>query len=258
MLYSSDYYSVARCFVRRPAFASMGSRFFRMRLPITKLVAAVPFACISATAHSATLVAHAAPGTAPPPPSWFDANTALTMAEFGQGCAEKSTITEKIMDKLCGDAPLHTLDMQARGGVGGKRLLHLAADHCQPPAKSVKLDCKAENRTMWMASSAETKSVHSLCIVPNETYDSIQTAVRDLNKRPGGPPRIFSVDNMPINEDAYMQDLKPECCTTDLKHMIGRIFKKMNSKAQPLYKEECAEIAGFFTRRRQIGPGSSS
>jgi hypothetical protein len=85
--------------------------------------------------------------------------------------------------------------MQARGGVQGSifgdRLVHLGADHSVPPAMAINVGPGFPDRKIWAASSAQTRAMHSLLLVPDGSYESIQHGVKELSTRLGGPPRLL-------------------------------------------------------------------
>ena len=174
---------------------------------------------------------------------------------YGTRTFGADTVNKLLTSKLIADAGVHTLEMQARGGVEGgqhgNRLVHLGADHNVPVAMAIKVGPGFPDRLIWAASSAETKAMHSLVMVPKGDYASIQAAVKDLATRPGGPPMLFTVDDMPNNNyQSYMHDLKPMACANDAKHGMGRIIHTFDSSVQPLFSEACADLARcFFVQR---------
>ena len=172
-------------------------------------------------------------------------------ALYGSRICGSDTVQGVLARKLIRDAPIRTLEMQQRGGVAGSqhgdRLLQLGADHSVPAARAITMP-GFPDRQIWAATSAQTKAVHSVVLVPNTEYASIRDAICELRDRPGGPPRLFTVDNMPANHASYMQDLKPEKCSQDLKHGLGRMINTLDPSAKPAFDYWCAELASCFTR----------
>ena len=123
---------------------------------------------------------------------------AQRVAAYGSHTVGADSVAKLLSAKLIDDAPVHTLAMQARGGVPGceysDRLLHLGADHSQPAAKAINVGQDFPNRMLWAASWAQTKAVHSVLLVPSTDYKSLQAGLQDLKARPGGPPRLFTGD----------------------------------------------------------------
>ena len=172
-------------------------------------------------------------------------------SSYGKRSFGANTMNGLLTEKLIADAPLHTLAMQARGGVKGSvfgdRLVHLGADHSVPPAMAVNVGPGFPDRKIWAASSSQTRAMHSLLLVPDGSYESIKEGVKDLKRRRGGPPRIFAVDDMPNNEDNYMADLEPDACVQDLVHGLRRIIITLDPEVKPLFNEICAELAQCYT-----------
>lgn len=172
---------------------------------------------------------------------------------FGSTLCSAGTFNKLSAKRLHAEADLHTLDMQARGGVQrstfGDRLVHLGCDHSEPAAKAIKFG-KAPNRLIWAASSAQTKAMHSVLLVPNGEYASMQTGVKELRNRPGGPPRLLTVDDMPNNLERYMEDLQPDGVAQDLKHGEARVITTLDN-THPLYSEICADLASCYLVRNQ-------
>ena len=165
---------------------------------------------------------------------------------FGSRICGADTVNELLAAKLVREAPVHTLEMQARGGVNGERLLQLGADHSVPAATAIAVGAGFPDRMVWAGASAETKAIHTVVLVPNSAYDSIKPAVCALKQRPGGPPRLFTVDDMPNNEKEYLRDLSPEMISQDLKHGIGRILKTLDPSANPMFAEICGLLRGCY------------
>ena len=173
---------------------------------------------------------------------------------YGSALCTAGTFNKLSSKRLRAEADLHTLDMQARGGVKGStfgdRLVHLGADHSEPAAKAINVGAAAPDRLIWAASSAQTKAMHSILLVPNGEYASMQAGVKELRGRPGGPPRLMTVDDMPNNHEHYMEDLEPQGCAQDLKHGEGRVIITLDN-THTLYAEVCAELASCYLVRNQ-------
>ena len=114
---------------------------------------------------------------------------------YGKRTFGADTMNSLLTAKLIADAPVHTLEMQQRGGVKGSkfgdRLVHLGADHSVPPAMAINVGRGFPDRKVWAASSAQTRAMHSLLLVPDGSYESMQHGVKELSTRPGGPPRLL-------------------------------------------------------------------
>jgi hypothetical protein len=190
------------------------------------------------------------------PPWTLSAKETQKRTLFGSNMLSSDQIGRVLCGKLSADAPVHTLEMQARGGVAGSlhgdRLLHLGADHNVPVARSVNVGAGFKDRQLWVAASAQTKAVHSALLVPNGKYESIQAGVKELKDRPGGPPRLFTVDDMPNNHEDYMADLSPEACAQDLKHGLGRIINTLDPSVKDLYSEVCGELSRCFMEYNRL------
>ena len=105
-------------------------------------------------------------------------------SSYGKRTFGEDTMNALLTEKLIADAPVHTLEMQARGGVKGSslgdRLVHLGADHSVPPAMAISVGAGFPDRKVWAASSAQTRAMHSLLLVPDGSYESIQRGVKEV------------------------------------------------------------------------------
>jgi len=137
-----------------------------------------------------------------------------------------------------------------RGAAECAACVHLGADHSEPAAKAINVGKGGPDRLIWAASSAQTKAMHAVLVVPDGTYASMQVGVKELRSRPGGPPRLLTVDDMPNNYNDYMRDLAPEGCAQDLKHGEARVITTLDN-THPLYAEVCASLASCYLVRNR-------
>lgn len=96
------------------------------------------------------------------------------LTDYGyRGCSGEY-LTKLLKKKLLSDAREHTLSMQQRGGVQnsqyGDRLLQLGADHNVPIARAIKAPAGFGKRLLWVATSAQTKGVHTAVISQDGSY----------------------------------------------------------------------------------------
>ena len=96
-------------------------------------------------------------------------------ALYGSRVCGADTLNELISASIIADAPIHTLEMQARGGVAGERLLHLGADHSVPVGKAIKVGKGHPGRAALQRCGAQDircthilkrKATHRFCVLP--------------------------------------------------------------------------------------------
>lgn len=152
---------------------------------------------------------------------------------YERNICSTANLDTRLAAKLDRDARVRTLEMQQRGKpAGADRLQHLSFDHNVPIAKALKLG--APNRQAWLATSADTRAVHSVVIVPSTAYANIEPAVKELGTR-DAKPVILCSDNAPNNKPEFRRDLGFDAMTLDEGHGLRRVLNEMNPAAQPIF-----------------------
>ena len=167
--------------------------------------------------------------------------------DYGLCCASAASISKVLTAKMFRDADWRTLVMQQRGQVGGQQLHHQSLDHCDSLGTCIGVGAGYPDRKVLAVTSATTRSVLSIGVVPDKKYASASPLLRELGSRfPGGTAKITCTDDLPNNKAELAKDLPGTTLTLDLKHAEGRVINTMNPAAQPDYGEGCARLARCF------------
>ena len=167
--------------------------------------------------------------------------------DYGLCCASTASISKVLTAKMFHDADWRTLVMQQRGKVGGQPLHLQSLDHCNSLGTCIRVGAGYPDRKVLAVTSATTRSVLSIGVVPDKKYASASPLLRELGSRfPGGTAKITCTDDLPNNKAELAQDLPGTTLTLDLKHAEGRVINTMNPAAQPEYGEGCARLARCF------------
>jgi hypothetical protein len=166
-------------------------------------------------------------------------------AAYGSRLCGADSLNKLLMKKLKAEADLHTLRMQqrSRGKDKGAKLRHQSFDHCDSIAMSINVGGGFPDRKLGGFTSAETRCVNSIFVVPNGSYEAMQPAVKELGQRPGGAADITCTDNAPTNKAEIERDLPGTTLTLDLGHGERRVINTMDPSASAAFSEICADVA---------------
>ena len=153
--------------------------------------------------------------------------------------------------KLNKERDRHCLEMQQRAvhPVTKARLKHQGLDDCEALGPTIKVGGGYPERRVMAATTAETRTVHGLYLLPDGSYTSKQAAIVALGQGADGKPRgalLTCTDNLPVNLSELERDLAGTKCTLDLSHGMRRVINTMDLSAKPCAADACAELASFF------------
>ena len=172
-----------------------------------------------------------------------------TMASaFGSRVCGPDSMHSLLVRKLSTDAGPHTLAMQQRVGLPEhqSKLRHQSLDHCDALGKCIKVGGHPDRQVVGFT-SAETRGVHAIAVVPNTQFSSMKNMTEELNVRKGGAAKFTVIDNMPMNRVDLETTLVGTMCGQDLNHYQRRYINTLDPSATT-FAGACSLYSGNFLR----------
>ncbi|KOO52904.1 hypothetical protein Ctob_016396, partial [Chrysochromulina tobinii] len=163
-------------------------------------------------------------------------------------------LQKRVTAKLLADAALRTLELASLPTPEGG-LLHVCSDDCDRLAKDVKLPDGGSNlRKLHLTVSAQTGQILGAVLTPDGEFASRKRHIEDVATL-HGPPRIWSLDNLPTNEKEYKAVMPSSTLTTDAFHFSRRTISTLSSYSS-MHGQVAKRIAAMYFQVRERGDHS--